>query len=237
MKFINYAGILSAILLLSGCFASSPEQQGARIDEVTMYGGMDRSKVARLKEADETFISGVTKEFGSKEKAAVIFVNAGYKFYKQDQPSMAMRRFNQAWLLDPNNPEVFTGFAAVLHGYRLSCESMKMMEKALALNPPMTRGIYPDAARVITLCAVDDKTLSVQAKSQLFERSEELYKKAEASDPHKDYLYSSWAEAYYWREQYPEAWMMVAKTRAAGGKPSENFLNMLKAKMPEQTAE
>jgi hypothetical protein len=39
--------------------------------------------------------------------------------------------------------------------------------------------------------------------------------------------------AYYWRAQYADAWKMVAKERGAGGKPSEKFLGLLKAKMPE----
>lgn len=198
-----------------------------------MYGGIDRSKVLELKAGDEKFISDVATQFGSRERASVLWVNQGYKFYNQDQLGMAMRRFNQAWLLNPSNPEVFAGFGSVLHDQGKNCDAMEMMEKALTLNPPSFQGIYPDAARIITLCAVEDKNILPEVKTQLLERSELLYKKAEVIEPNKRYIYGSWATAYYWRGQYTEAWSMVVKERAAGGQPSEKFLGLLQAKMPE----
>jgi tetratricopeptide (TPR) repeat protein len=156
---------------LMNAFVKQPVNQDARIDEIPMYGGIDRSKVPKLKAGDEKFISDVTAHFGSREKASVVWINQGYRFYRQDQIGMAMRRFNQAWLLNPNNPDVYAGFAAVLHDQKKSCDAMKMMEKALALDPPTFHGIYPDAARIVTLCAISDKTLSPSAKAELIARS------------------------------------------------------------------
>jgi Tfp pilus assembly protein PilF len=80
---------------------------------------------------------------------------------------MAMRRFNQAWLLDSNNAEVYAGFAAVLHDQGKNCEAMKMMEDALSRNPPSYQGIYPDAGRIIALCAVSDNSISEEAKAPI----------------------------------------------------------------------
>jgi tetratricopeptide (TPR) repeat protein len=238
MKTIIQALLLSTLLSLGGCLATAPTKQQIRIDEVPMYGGIerleiDRSKNPELRAGDEKFITDVTKHYGSRENAARAWVEQGYKFYQQGYLGMAMRRFNQAWLLDASNPEVYTGFAAVLHDQGKSCEALQMIDKALTLNPPTYQGIYPDAARIITLCAVSDNTLSSQAKSELIARSEALYKKAEEIEPSKHYVYGSWATAYYWRGQYREAWTMVAKERAAGGKPGEKFLTRLREKMPE----
>lgn len=247
MKLITYSCTFGCLLLLSGCLATSPVNQGTRIDEVPMYGGIDRSRISELKAGDEKFISDVTAQFGSREKASVVWVNQGYKFYKQDQLGMAMRRFNQAWLLNPNNAEVYAGFGSILHDQGKSCDAMEMMEKALTLNPPTFQGIYPDAARIVALCSISNKTLSPGAKAELTARSEALYKKAEEIEPDKRYIYSSWATAYYWRGQYSDAWRMVAKARALGtgsgaiaglpsgaaNEPNEHFLNMLRKKMPE----
>lgn len=235
MKYFIRMGVLSSALLFAGCLATSHANQQTRIDEVPMYGGMDRTKYPELQAGDEKFISDVTQHFGSREKASSVWVEQGFRFYQQDNLGMAMRRFNQAWLLNPSNPEVYAGFGSVLHDQGKNCEAMQMMERALALNPPTFQGIYPDAARGITLCAVSDKTLSPEAKTALLARSEALYKKAEEIEPNKRYVYGSWATAYYWRGQYSEAWDMVSKERAAGGKPSEQFLNLLREKMPEPT--
>lgn len=108
-----------------------------------------------------------------------------------------------------------------------------MMDKAIALNAPTFQGIYTDAGRIVTLCAAKDGTFSGANKAELLTRSEELYKKAEEIEPNKQYLYASWASAYYWQGQYAEAWKIIAKERASCGKPSEQFLNLLREKMPE----
>jgi len=200
-----------------------------------MYGGMDRSAIPELKSGDEKLIADTTKHYGTREKASTAFVNNGFGHYQRDDLTNAMRRFNQAWLLDPNNPEVYAGFGSVLHDKGKNCEAMEMMEKAISLNPPSFQGIFPDAARIITLCATGDMGLTNEAKIKLFERSESLYKIAETIEPNKKYVYGSWATAYYWRGQYPMAWAMVAKERSAGGKPNQKFLKLLQEKMSEPT--
>ena len=219
-------------LLLVGC-ATGP---GILMSQVPMYGGMDRNAIPELKAADEKLIKDTTAYYGSREKACAEFLHNGFAYYRQDNLDYAMRRFNQAWLLDPQNPEVYWGFSSVLHDQGRNCESMRMIEKALRLTPPRNKGFYPDAGRVIALCAVSDNTISAEAKAKLFEQSESLYHEAEQVEPDKAYLYDSWATAYYWRGKYPEAWAMVSKARLAGGKPSESFLSLLRAKMPEPAA-
>lgn len=144
-----------------------------------------------------------------------------------------MRRFNQAWLLDPGNAEVYAGFGSVLNDQGKTCEAMQMMDRALALDPPTFQGIYPDAARIVARCAVDNSTLPSDLKRNLLARSEALYKNAEEVETNKAYVYGSWAKAYYGRGQYCDAWSMVARERAAGGKPGEKLLVLLREKMPQ----
>lgn len=224
---------IALAISLTGCAAHNSANSRTPIDQVPMYGGMNRSEIPDLKYADEKLIAETTEHYGTREKAADAFVGNGFAYYQRDDLANAMRRFNQAWLLNPLNAEVYAGFGSVLHDQGKNCEAMKMMEKSLTLNPPTSQGIYPDAARLITLCAVSDKTLSPEAKAKLFKHSQELYIKAEEVEPNKLYVYSSWATAYYWRGQYAEAWTMVTKERASGGKPSEKFLGLLREKMPE----
>ena len=232
----NPVAILATVLFMA--FSTSLRAEGqVPIDQVPMYGGIDRSAIPELKAGDEKLITDTTSQFGTREKASAAFVSNGFAYYQRDDLANAMRRFNQAWLLDQSNPEVYAGFGSVLHDQGKNCEAMQMMEKALMLNPPTFQGIYPDAARTIALCAVSDKKLTAESRIKLFERSEFLYKKAEELEPNKAYLYGSWATAYYWRGQYSEAWAMVAKVRAAGGKPHEKFLGLLREKVPEPVSQ
>jgi tetratricopeptide (TPR) repeat protein len=231
--------LLTPALWLAGCAippmkgspAEKPSQ--ARVDELPMYGGMDRSAAAELQASDKKLIADATRAFGSAEKASQAWVGQGYRFYQADQLGMAMRRFNQAWLLNPDNPEVYTGFAAVLHDQGKYCQAMSMMDQAISHDPPTFQGIYADAGRIAARCAADDKTLPPEARVAATARSDEWYRKGEAVEPDKGYLYASWATAYYWRGQYDQAWAMVVKSRAAGGNPSPRFMDMLRAKQPE----
>jgi Tfp pilus assembly protein PilF len=234
---MNHRAVALAAIFFLFFSASLRAEEKIPIDQVPMYGGMDRSTIPELKAADEKLIADTTNHYGTREKASTAFVNNGFAYYQRDDLANAMRRFNQAWLLNPQNPEVYAGFGSVLHDKGRNCEAMQMMEKAIALNPPTFQGIYPDAARIITLCAVSDKDLSAEAKLKLLERSESLYKKAEEIEPNKRYVYGSWATAYYWRGQYSDAWAMVTKERAAGGKPNEKFLELLREKMPEPASQ
>jgi Tfp pilus assembly protein PilF len=232
---MNCRTLVFQLVLLIGFSTSIQADERIPIDQVPMYGGMDRNAIPELKAGDEKLIADTTSHYGTREKASAAFVNNGFAYYQRDDLANAMRRFNQAWLLAPMNAEVYAGFGSVLHDQGKNCEAMHMMEKAIALNPPTNQGIYPDAARVVALCAVSDKSLSPEAKEKLLGRSEALYKKAEEIEPNKPYVYGSWATAYYWRGQYVEAWSMVAKERAVGGKPSERFLGLLQEKTPEPT--
>lgn len=227
------AAVFAASVLLGGCFAASPENNRVRVDEIPMYGEIDRAAVPELKAADDTFIAEVSKQYGSREEASRAWVDQGFSFYQRDDLAMAMKRFNQAWLLDPKNAEVYAGFGAILHDQGKNCEAMRMMEKALTLNPPTSQGIYPDAGRLFTLCAVSDQALTPANKATLLARSEALYRTAEEVERDKGYVYSSWSTSYYWQGRYADAWAMVAKERKAGSQPSGRFLELLRAKMPE----
>lgn len=259
MKTIVQLVVISSAIFLSGCLippgtgkwdlAPPKKETQTRIDEVPMYGGIDRSKFPALRESDEQFIAGVTREFGSREAAARLWVTRGFKFAVQGEYGMAIRRFNQAWLLDPTNPEVYSGLAITQHdrGRGEECEAMKLMDKTLALNPPTFQGIYTNAALITAHCSNRDKTLSPMAKAEMVARSEALYQKAQQVEPDKLYLYVAWARSYYFRGEYHDAWRMVSKARAQGrgngamdgqpsaaaNQPDEHFLSKLRAKMPE----
>ena len=101
------------------------------INELPMYGR--REKTAEQKRADAKYIRVMTKGGRSREEAAEVAAkNAWNVFYSGDKAA-AIRRFNQAWLLDPDNQLALWGFAvtsidrgewdAALRYYRMAIES------------------------------------------------------------------------------------------------------------------
>jgi Tfp pilus assembly protein PilF len=231
--------LLASCVLYAGPSASAPSV--TRNDEVPMYGGPEvfqrtRNEDPALKQADDKLIADASAHYGSREQAARAWIQQGYTYYGHDQLGMATRRFNQAWLLDPSNPEVYAGFAAILHDQSKMCEAMRMMDKVLSMSSPPKPGVLPDAARIIALCATSDAGLSADDKAALYQRAENLYRQAERIEPNKGYVYYSWATTEYWRGNYAAAWDRVAKAHAHGAEPNRKFLGMLAAKMPEPQA-
>jgi tetratricopeptide (TPR) repeat protein len=219
-------------LALFGCATALPPA-ASPIDQVPMYGGMDRSAYPDLRAADETFIRGVTKEFGSREAASRNFVNYAFELYRKDDLARAMRRFNQAWLLNPNNAEVYWGFASVIHDRGDFCQSIMMMEKAIELGISPDRGFLADAGLVASRCALTSETLSPTEQKRYLEKSEQLFQRSEQEDSNRAYVYGTWARAYRDQKKYSEAWQMVGKQRSAGGNPDERFLSLLRSEFPE----
>lgn len=197
-----------------------------------MYGGQDRNADSVFRAADEKLIEGTTRQYGSREKASIAFVGNGFAYYARDDLANAMRRFNQAWLLDPNSPEVYFGFGAVLHDKGLNCAASAQLDRAASFGR-YVQGLAPDTARLLVLCAVEDKSLTDEARAGMYARSDALYTEALAKESNKGYVHASRAAAMYWRGNYAEAWAAVTQARANGGRLSAKFLQELDQKMPE----
>jgi Flp pilus assembly protein TadD len=125
---VTFVRVLAAALAL--VIAAPVFAQPA--SEKPMYGG---SRSAAEQEADKKFIetviaSGYTRRSGSDEAAA-----RGFQSLARRDFGVAMRRFNQAWLLDPENPSAYHGFALVLiERDRNAKEAEAMFKKGAALE-------------------------------------------------------------------------------------------------------
>ena len=99
-----------------------------------MYGGVPREPLES--KADQEFIEGMIKDSGSREAAFQEMIKASrYFFFKKDFKT-AMKRLNQAWLLDPDNPEVFVGYGNVLGQMGQWDEFVKWNRKAAEQGQP-----------------------------------------------------------------------------------------------------
>lgn len=227
MKLGFKAGLVCALTL-----AITAQAERIPIDQVPMYGPMDRTKVPSLKKADEDLIKNGIKGFGTREKAAEAWFGVGWKYYRNDDLTNAMRRFNQAWLLNPADPKPFWGFAMVRHDQGKAIEAEKYMAKAFELG--FREAVFlADYGRICAVTIVENPKLPAEAKATYLKKSDEMYALAEQTDAKDEYLYGSWATALFWRGDYPAAWEKVSRQRALGGQPSPQFLKRLTEKMPE----
>jgi len=102
----QFKAILPGLLAccLSGACAMPA---GNPIDQLPMYGGVDRWVHQNIADTDRIFSEKMVQQFGSREAAAAHQADYAFRLYQSDNYAKAMRRFNQAWLLDPENADVY----------------------------------------------------------------------------------------------------------------------------------
>lgn len=119
------------VVSLSYLYAQSPCPQG--INLLPMYG---KAKKCREQLAlDKQFLDECDRKFASRQLASVASVKFGWKYFYDNQLDVAIKRFNQAWLLDSANAEVYWGFASVLGMKQQYRESIPLFQKYLASHP------------------------------------------------------------------------------------------------------
>lgn len=104
------------------------------VNELPMFGGYE--KTAWQKAADEKFMEIVLPGFQSDHNAAAEhFARTGWNFYYQNNNALAIKRFNQAWLLDPDNQHALWGFAVISRERGKTDASLRFYRMALDAGP------------------------------------------------------------------------------------------------------
>jgi len=92
-------------------------------------------KSERQKEADQQLIDDYLKQQGSHHKASEVLIKLGFDYLYRGDFRTAMYRFNQAWLLEPKNENVFWGYSAVYFTLGNHEMAMEQLNEGLILNP------------------------------------------------------------------------------------------------------
>ncbi len=193
------------------------------------YGGVPRNE-AQLA-SDEEFINTIEGLYGGNRiEAAEYFATRGWNYLRQDNRQDAMRRFNQAWLLDKSNGAALWGMAAILGGAGNTAEALKLFSEA---GRTLEGDINFSADYAMTLgVAGADSHNDVLLKDafSLFERN---YQREPQHVPNLQ----NWAKTLFYVEKYAEAWEKIQLAEAAPRHAELNasFIAVLQARMPRQT--
>lgn len=203
-----------AIVFATNAPANVRNINGIPIEELPMYGGYNFENDPEAQEFNQKFIDTIMKESRTRTEGAEKVCSFGWKYFSDGDTKTAMKRFNQAWLLDPNYYGEYWGFGVLLAVQKDLDKSISMFEKAFALqkNKP---GLIVDYARTCTMRA--SATSVVAAKSD-FARAEELFQLATKVDPKFEPAYSQWAVKLYREGDFEKAQMKLNKAKELGGK-------------------
>lgn len=131
-------------LLVLGIFmnvsCNSGQDCPSGINLIPMYGEV--KKCPQQIQLDKDFITETEKKFKDKKTASEYYVSKGWEYFYKDELDTAMKRFNQAWLLDNQNPNVFWGFGNILGKEKEYEQSIVYLEKSAQLNPNNDKVFY-----------------------------------------------------------------------------------------------
>ncbi len=119
------------ILFLAITFGmSSCKTNGQEVDNTKpMYGEVRKSE--EYKKIDDLFIKESLEKFRTVDSAVYVQIDYSWRYFYHNDLKTAMKRFNQAWLLNPEFPDSYFGFAALLEMQKNRPEAERFYKMAL----------------------------------------------------------------------------------------------------------
>jgi tetratricopeptide (TPR) repeat protein len=199
-----------------------------------MYGQPGVERPEKLKRADEQFIKDASAGLGGREKAAIAWWMEGDRFMREGNLDYAMRRYNQAWLLNPESFRPYWGFGRVLLERDDIDGSLKYLEKANQLvdDEYQRVALLTDTGSVYSVKANQSPTGSEQ-RAKYFALANRSFEESIKLDQAYPNSWRSWARSLYFEGRYAEAWVKVKAARSHGADFPARFIASLEEKMPE----
>lgn len=235
----------------SSTFENAPEI--LRIDNVPMYGLPNVERPKAHQEADQRFIESAMETMRkhtkktTRREASEEWYAVGVNFMRQGNFDYAMRRFNQAWLLDPENFQPYWGFATITITRRKQFSGVKHWEKieeaigflqrALSLvdDDKQKVALLGDIATAHSLAAVyyQDRK-ETQAAANMFREANAYFVKAQNLEPTYGNIFRYWAMSLIRENQFVEACAKVKRARQLNARPIKpSLLSSLYKNYPE----
>lgn len=111
-----------------------PAVEGHPLDQIPMYG--EGRLPEELQKANRELVRDAYKTGASLTSASNTAIDEGWEALSTGDTKTAIRRFNQAWLLDRRNGAVYWGFGVVLYERDSDVKgALKMLRRAHRLQP------------------------------------------------------------------------------------------------------
>lgn len=201
-----------------------------------MYGQPGVVRSDDQKKADAAFARQATTKYGSPGAASRVWAAQGWASLKNGKPEVALQEFNQAWLLNSQNYQVFWGFGAVLSEQGRLGEAIEQLEVANRLidEPAQKVALLSDLGSVYSELASrlpEDKQLD---RAQHFISANQRFAESLEIAPNYAPSWREWAISLYRQERYSEAWIKAKRAIDLKSEPfPEGFIDTLRTKVPE----
>jgi len=221
IKFLTTGLLFSFVFFLS-------QQLLAEVvyEQQPMYGKHSDSDANLFIDENQGLLSNAIATFGTREHASEGYTEKGFDHYLNKELNKSMKHFNKAWLLNPENPYPYLGFALLMNINKQFCKAYEMFkvanEKGVNEN-----GFLADFAYTTTQCALAEDNYK---KENLFKQANALHEQA-TQTPNKAllaYVYHSWAKSYFLQENLDKTEEMIEASKSFGGKIDTSLLDEIK---------
>jgi len=123
-------------------------------------------KTDQQKEIDEEFIQTVLGQYGTSEAACEAHIDFAWRYLYNKDTETAMKRFNQAWLLESEYPDSYYGFSVLLRLNNNPEEADRFEKMAVNLDPSLERAkeCYRHAANCLEQYQIFEQVIYYYSK-------------------------------------------------------------------------
>jgi len=204
-------------------------------DQLPMYGNFDRARDPALAAADKLFVNIIVARYGGRREGSQAIAADGWRLLRGNDPTSAIRLFNEAWIVDPDYYDAYWGFGAILLARGRIEEAILMLERANGFGDVDMRNRAPLLGDLANLYALKAFGRAPEAadRRDYFARANAMFATATAADPANPQPWIQWVLGLLYEARYAEAWEKVATARGLGHELPEPVLAALRARRPE----
>jgi tetratricopeptide (TPR) repeat protein len=181
------------LFIIGFSIAQEPDNNAPR------YGNVKKSQT--YIDIDNKFISEVVQQFGSRKEAAKKQIEFGWDYLQRGDNVTAMKRFNQAWLLDSTLIDIYWGFGAVMGARKQYDQSIAYLKKYYQGNPKNERIMIDLSTSYFQYAFTLRQKGALNLWRDNMNNGKTLLKKAILINDKNAYAFSQLAIAYYYENK------------------------------------
>lgn len=210
--------LLILIILYLPCSATgqsvsySAWKEMAKIDIGLLPKYGNRIKTKQQQKADRQMVKTALANGETLQNASDNFVKSGFDYLYRKDLKTAMRRFNQAWLIDSTNANAFWGFGAVYLTFGDPLVALAQYDEGLQFNPKSTN-ILTDKATIFMM------RYSSSRDEKDYQTALQFFQESYAIDANNQNTLFKLSACYFTKRNCENAWKYYNECQALGGKP------------------
>ena len=201
------------------------EEAKTNIRLLPEYGHI--TKTEKQRETDKEFIEATLKQYPTKRKASDHLIELGFKYLYSDIKT-AMYRFNQAYLLDSTNTDIYWGYGGVYMTLGDLENAQKEYTEGLAINAKNTHLLTDYGTYFMTqsygLQPIDENGAAIYLDSAITYMTKSF--QLDKTDPNTSFKLSV---CFFQKKDCNNAWKYYDVCKSVGGQPiTDEYTSALK---------